>query len=140
MARSNREAVAEQLHSAAIRLLRRVRKVDGQSGVPPARLSALSVLVFGGAATLGELAEAEDVKRPTITKIVQGLEEAGLVARTPGPDARSAIVSATPEGKRVLERARTRRIALFTKMLDDATPAELAVLEKSSRVLGRLLS
>jgi hypothetical protein len=65
-------AVADRLHSAAIQLLRRVRKLDVATGEGPARLSALSVLVFGGAETLGELAAAEQVKPPTMSRIVAG--------------------------------------------------------------------
>ena len=62
--------VADRLHSAAIHLLRRVRQQDVATGEGPARLSALSVLVFGGPKTLGELAAAEQVKPPTMSRIV----------------------------------------------------------------------
>src|SRR5579864_5125263 len=83
--KQNREpdalAVADRLHSAAIRLLRRVRTRDTESGVGPAQLSALSVLVFGGPRSLGELAAAEQVRPPTMSRIVAGLMRAGLVRR-----------------------------------------------------------
>src|SRR5207237_10672979 len=72
-------AVAERLHSAAIHLLRKVRKQDTATGEGPARLSALSVLVFGGPTTLGQLAAAEQVKPPTMSRIVAGLKRNGLV-------------------------------------------------------------
>src|ERR1700724_1673699 len=75
--RDTRE-VAERLHSAAIHLLRRVRKQDLATGEGPARLSALSVLVFGGPMTLRQLAAAQPVKPPTMTRIVNGLERSGL--------------------------------------------------------------
>src|SRR6201984_3935751 len=65
-------SVADRLHSAAIHLLRRVRKQDIATGEGPARLSALSVLVFGGAKTLKELAAAEQVKPPTMSGIAPG--------------------------------------------------------------------
>jgi len=69
--------VADRLHSAAIHLLRRVRKQDVATGEGPARLSALSVLVFGGQKTLSELAAAEQVKPPTMSRIVAGLARNG---------------------------------------------------------------
>ncbi len=73
--------VADRLHSAAIHLLRQVRKQDVATREAPARLSALSVLVFGGSVTLGQLAAAEQVKPPTMTRIVTGLERSGLAER-----------------------------------------------------------
>src|SRR5436189_5969359 len=73
--------LADQLHSAAIHLLRRLRKEDDASGLSAPRLSALSVVVFGGPVTLGQLARAEQVRPPTMTRIVTGLEGAGLVKR-----------------------------------------------------------
>src|SRR5947209_19504493 len=72
---------ADRFHAAAIHALRHVRREDPASGLSAARLSALSVLVFGGARTLGELAAAEHVRPATMTRIVQALEEDGLVRR-----------------------------------------------------------
>src|SRR5499425_3166797 len=74
-------AIGDRLHSAAIHLLRRLRIRDSGSGIGPAQLSALSVLVFGGQRSLGELAEAEQVRPPTMSRIVSGLERAGLLKR-----------------------------------------------------------
>src|SRR5919109_3033758 len=109
--RRNIEA-ADRFHSAAIHALRHVRREDPASGLSAARLSALSVLVFGGPRTLGELATAERVRPPTMTNIVRGLEDAGLVRREADPaDGRVARVRATAKGERVLQRARERRIA-----------------------------
>ena len=87
-ATKNELEAADRLHSAAIHLLRYVRQEDAAAGITATRLSALSVLVFGGARTIGELASAEQVRPPTMTKIVTGLEEAGLARRrTPAPTA-----------------------------------------------------
>src|SRR5579872_7211938 len=94
-------AIADRLHSAAIHLLRRVRKQDVATGEGPARLSALSVLVFGGAKTLGQLAAAEQVKPPTMSRIVAGLEGSGLVEiRREPQDARRMHIKATGKGVR----------------------------------------
>src|SRR5690349_2739672 len=95
-------ATARRLHAAAIHLLRALRRQDAASGVGPARLSALSVLVFRGPTTLGELAQAEQVRPPTMSRVVAGLEEAGLVRRQADPaDARRAHLHATAAGRRV---------------------------------------
>src|SRR6201982_1258154 len=103
--------LADRLHSAAIHLLRSVRKQDPASGEGPARLSALSVLVFGGPVTLGQLAAAEQVKPPTMTRIVTGLEGSGLAERVDdAEDARRVRIRATPKGVRLLQKARRRRI------------------------------
>ena len=96
---AQRSAVADALHSAAIHLLRGVRKEDERSGVGPARLSALSVLVFAGPMRLTELARVEQVKPPTMTKVVAGLEAAGLVRRrADAEDARAVRLEATARG------------------------------------------
>src|SRR4030095_3187123 len=72
---------ADRFHSAAIHALRYARREDEASGLSPARLSALSVLVFAGSKTIGELAAAEQVRPPTMSTIVDGLERDGLVKR-----------------------------------------------------------
>ena len=123
----DQRVVADQLHSAAIHLLRRLRKVDEASGLTAARLSALSVLVFGGPATLGELASAEQVSAPTMSRLVSGLERDGYVVREPHEqDARSVRVRATAEGRRVLVQGRERRVAELVGLLEQTSPAELA--------------
>ena len=98
-------ALADRLHSAAIHLLRGVRREDAEAGLPPAQLSALSVLVFGGPATVGRLAEIEQVRSPTMTRIVTALVAADLVTREPHPDdARSNVITATEAGRDVADR------------------------------------
>src|SRR5215210_6677108 len=84
-------AVADRLHSAAIHLLRRLRREDDASGLPAAQLSAMSVIVFGGPITLGALANAEQVRPPTITKLIAALEEQGLVERETDPEDRRVV-------------------------------------------------
>src|ERR1051326_8872038 len=102
---------ADRLHSAAIHALRHVRRDDPESGLSAARLSALSVLVFGGPRTLGELAAAEHVRPATMTRIVQALEHDGLVRREADPaDRRVSRLTATPRGERVMWRGRARRV------------------------------
>ncbi len=98
-------AIADRLHSATIHLLRRLRRTDEATGLSPARLSALSVLVFAGPRTLGELASIEQVRPPTMTHLVRGLGQQGLVRReSDDDDKRVARISATRKGRRILER------------------------------------
>ncbi len=102
-------AVADRLHSAAIHLLRRLRRTDEATGLSPARLSALSVVVFAGARTLGELASIEQVRPPTMTHLVKGLEHQGLVKReSDDDDRRVARIRATDEGRQLLGLSRHR--------------------------------
>jgi DNA-binding MarR family transcriptional regulator len=132
--------VADRLHSAAIHLLRRVRKQDLATGEGPARLSALSVLVFGGAMTPGQLAAAEQVKPPTMTRIVAGLERSGLVKRIPdSSDARRVRIQATAAGTRLLQRGRKMRIEYLANQLDGLADKDLASVDEGVEILARVL-
>jgi DNA-binding MarR family transcriptional regulator len=134
-------AVADRLHSAAIHLLRRLRKQDVATGEGPARLSALSVLVFGGPKTLGDLAAAEQVKPPTMSRIVAGLERSRLVALTADPrDARRLRIRATPAGTRLLHKARRLRIAALAANLDSLAPEHLGKLAEAVEILQGVLA
>jgi DNA-binding MarR family transcriptional regulator len=133
-------AVADRLHSTAIHLLRRVRKQDLATGEGPARLSALSVLVFAGPKTLGELAAAEQVKPPTMSRIVAGLVRRRLVTVATDPaDARRMRIRATAKGTRLLQKGRERRIADLAAHLESLTPGELSTLGEAVEILHRLL-
>jgi DNA-binding MarR family transcriptional regulator len=102
--------VANQLHSVAIHLLRRLRVRDRETNVGPAQLSALSVLVFGGPRSLGELADAEQVRPPTMSRIVAGLQRYGLIRRHATEDGRRVRLEATPKGVSLMWEARKRRV------------------------------
>jgi DNA-binding MarR family transcriptional regulator len=129
---------ADRLHSAAIHVLRRVRREDETFGVSPARLSALSVLVFGGPRTLGELATAEQVTAPTMSAIVSGLEREGLARRRPHPeDARALRIEPTAKGTRLLQRARDRRIANLVDLLRPLADDERETVRRAAEILDR---
>ena len=116
--------LAVELNSLSIHLNRFARRADAALGVPPARLSALSVLVFGGDRAMRELAEAEQVTMATISRVVDGLEATGLAVRRPNPrDARSWVVRATPKGRRVMARGRDARVGRLSAVLR-AVPAD----------------
>jgi DNA-binding MarR family transcriptional regulator len=130
------DEVADRLHSAAIHVLRRAADEDAASGLSRARLSALSVVVFRGPLTLGELAAAEGVRSATMTGIVHGLVGAGLVRRRPSPaDGRAVLVDATARGRQVLNRARGRRIDLVAARLADLSARELEVVARATELL-----
>jgi DNA-binding MarR family transcriptional regulator len=135
---SNSE-LADRLHSAAIHLLRGVRREDAAAGLPPAQLSALSVLVFGGPMTLGRLAEAEQVRSPTMSRIAAALERAGLVTRAPDPDdARVTVVTATAAGRELLLAGRRRRVGVLEERLGALPEEERAALERALGALERI--
>ena len=130
------DEVADLLHSAAIHVLRRAREADRTSQVSPARLSALSVLVFRGPLTLGALAAAEGVRSATMSGIVNGLEEDGLARRRPhARDGRSVEIAATAAGRRLLQRARAERIDAVAAALGDLSERELALLWRAGELL-----
>jgi DNA-binding MarR family transcriptional regulator len=121
--------VADRVHSAAIHLLRQARKQDVLARQGPARLSALSVLVFGGPMALGQLAAAEQVKAPTMSRIVTGLKRSGLAEiETDAKDGRRIRVTATAKGERLLHQARVRRIELLAELLGSLGDADLKIL------------
>ena len=135
-AQDDAERTADRLHSAAIHLLRRLRREDAQSGLSAPRLSALSVLVFGGPLTLGELANAEQVRPPTMTRLVTALEADGLVTREPdASDGRLTRIRATPNGRTLLLRGRARRVAALTAEVRALAPYEREVLDAAVTVL-----
>ena len=131
--------MADALHSAAIHLLRGVRKEDVLAGVGPARLSALSVLVFAGPMRLTDLARIEQVKPPTMTKVIAGLEAGGLVKRRLDADDRRAVkLEATPRGARLLQTGRRRRVARLAAALEGLEPGEIDVLGRAAEIIERV--
>lgn len=137
--RSELLETADQLHSAAIHLLRRLRVRDRESGIGPAQLSALSVLVFGGPRSLGELADAEQVRPPTMSRIVSGLQRAGLVKREATEDGRRVRLLATPQGSKILWEGRKRRIESLANALELLGETERGRLAELAGLLGQIV-
>lgn len=131
--------LATRLHAAAIHLLRRLRAEDAASGLTGPRLSALSVVVFGGPTTLGDLARAEQVRAPTMSRLVAGLARAGLVRseRDPG-DRRVQRIRATARGRAVLEAGRARRVERLGRDLERLAPSEVRILVRAVPLLEQL--
>jgi DNA-binding MarR family transcriptional regulator len=124
---SEPDKIAQALHAVTIQLLRGLKRTDGTTSLTPARLSALSVIVHSGSISLRELALAEQVRPPTMSRIVDALEASQFVARSKDPnDGRNILLHATLKGKRLLLRGRDRRVQRLS--------AEIEVLEPGERV------
>ncbi len=131
--------VANRLHSAAIHLLRRARRTDPLTGVSPAQLSALSVLM-GGPKTLGDLAAAEQVRPPTMSRLVGEMERAGVARKVSDRnDGRVVRVHATPKGLRALSRGRAMRIEAIERLMSELDPDDLSVVERAVGTIEKLL-
>ncbi len=133
-------ALPDRLHAWAIHLLRWLREADRASPVTAAELSALSVVVHVGPASLTELADAEQVRPPTMSRLVSGLEERGLVDRTRSrEDRREVEIRATDRGRTLLEEGRQRRLRELRRALDALGDADRRALERAADVLESLL-
>ncbi|HET8921466.1 MAG TPA: MarR family transcriptional regulator [Candidatus Acidoferrum sp.] len=130
---------ADKLHSAAIHLLRRLRARDREMGVGPAQLSALSVLVFGGPRSLGELAAAEQVRPPTMSRMVASLVRDGMVRRHATEDGRSMRLEATAKGTKMLWEGRKRRVESLARTLASLSEQERAQLGELVDLLERVI-
>jgi DNA-binding MarR family transcriptional regulator len=131
--------VADLVHGAAIRLLRFVRREDAAAGLSAPQLSVLSVLVFGGPQAMSALAMAEQVRPPTMSRLVDDLERLGLAERIAQPgDRRVYLVRVTDAGRTLLEEGRRKRLAKLVEILGCATQRELRALRSAAETLVRL--
>ncbi|MBI3759573.1 MAG: MarR family transcriptional regulator [Deltaproteobacteria bacterium] len=120
---------------------RLLRRQDDAFGLTAARISALSVLVFHGPMMLGQLASHEQVSAPTMSRMIAALQQIGLVAAVNGrEDRRTVEITATFKGKKLLQKARRRRVADLTRRLAGFSDAEIALLDRASTLLERIVS
>jgi DNA-binding MarR family transcriptional regulator len=141
MRMADERAIADRLHSAAIHLLRRVRRVDEATGLSGTKLSALSVVVFAGPISLRDLAAAEQVRPPSMTRTVRELELDGMITReTDNSDRRVIRIRATAKGEQLLKEGRGARIKLLADLLRSVDVDELSLLDEASKVLERVFS
>lgn len=132
-------STVDQLHSAAVRLLRRLRTTDGASGLSAAQASVISVLVYGGPSNISRLAAAEQVQVPTMSRLVKDLEAAGLVTRSADTaDARASLIEAAPRAHALLETARALRLGRLERALAACAPADRALLARAAPLLLQL--
>jgi DNA-binding MarR family transcriptional regulator len=136
---AERLQVAARLRLAVTRLNRRLR-AEGDIGLSPGAMSALSNIDRHGLLSLGELAAMEGVKPPSITATLSGLEAAGLVARElDGRDRRITRVKVTAAGKQRLERSKRRKTAFLAARLERLQDRELEELDQALELIERLL-
>lgn len=140
MQHSERAKTAARLHSVAMHLLRRVRREDAFTGLSSARLSVLSMLVFGGPRTVGELATAEQVRAPSMTRLLAALEAEGYVEREPSPtDRRSVVIKPARKAASALEEGEFRRVRYMLDLLGDLSDEEWAEVGAAVDLLASAL-
>ena len=139
MGEGERREIATRLHGASIRLLRMLRREDDESGLSAPRLSALSVIVFAGPLSLNALAEAEQVRPPTMSRLVDALVDGGLVTReTRSDDRRAVSIAATEKGVSLLEAGRDRRVRRLARQLESLADSEIRALGRGIELLERI--
>lgn len=137
--RNEMETAADLIHGAAIRLLRYVRREDSTFGLSAPQLSALSVLVFGGPQTMSALANAEQVRPPTMSRTVGELEQRKLVERvTRADDRRVSEVRVTAKGRALLEKGRRKRLARLVETMKDLKTRDLKTLRDAATILAKI--
>lgn len=130
--------LASHLRLSVFRLARKLRR-EGNAGVSPTLLAALSTIERHGPLTAGALANHEQIRKPTCTRVIASLVELGSIERTADPlDGRVAWVQVTPEGRRILQRARSRKDAYLAARLKRLSPEEADTLERAAAILDRL--
>jgi len=131
---------AERLHSAALRLLRLVRVADRATGIAPAQLSALSVLVFAGPQPLHKLAQAEQVTAPTMSRLIVALERKGLVRRVQSrEDRRVWSLESTPKGQKLLLKGRDKRVESLVKLIQKTKSIEAIDIVQAAAIMETIL-
>src|SRR3954470_7938312 len=131
--------LAHRLRPVIARLGRRLRQEAGGE-LSPSQGTALATIAAHGPLTPSELATRERIQRPTATRVLARLEEAGWVERAVDPaDRRSSLVRATAAGDALLEELRERKDMYLARRLDGLEAEELAVLARATEILERVL-
>jgi len=133
---------AARLRMAIVRTARRLRQEAAGEGteLTPTAGSALATVERHGPLTPSELARIERIKRPTATRILRVLDEAGLVDRAPDPaDGRSALIGVNAAGRERLRRLRGRKNAFLARRMRDLPSEDVATLDRAATILERLL-
>jgi DNA-binding MarR family transcriptional regulator len=131
--------LAIQIRDAITRVNRRLRQTRPIGELTIAQISALQSLDAAGALTPRELAEAERVQPPTMTRIVARLEERSLVQRTPHPtDGRQVILAPSPLGRELLVEYQRVRDEWLANRIAGLTDADREALRRAAEILVRL--
>lgn len=131
--------LAGRLHGGAVRLLRMLRRGEEDDSLSAPRLSALSVIASAGPMSLAGLAAAEQVKPPTMSRIVEALVTQGLITReAKAGDRRSVCIAITAEGRALLDAGRARRMRLLVERLSGLADSERRALARGVELLERI--
>ena len=132
--------LASRLRLDISRMARRLRQEAG-ADLSPSMNAALATIERHGPLTPSELAERERVQRPTVTRVLARLEEAGLVVRAADPqDRRCSLVSISDDGRALLGAMRERKDAFLARRIDALEPADREALDRAAEILERMLS
>ena len=132
--------LASRLRLDISRMARRLRQEAG-ADLSPSMTAALATIERHGPLTPSELAERERVQRPTVTRVLARLEEAGLVVRAADPqDRRCSLVSISDDGRALLDAMRERKDAFLARRIDALEPADREALDRAAAILERMLS
>jgi DNA-binding MarR family transcriptional regulator len=136
---SNDLDLAARLRLSVTRTARRLRQ-EADADLTPSQVAALATIERHGPLTPSELASSERIQRPTATRVAANLEERGLVERTGDPrDGRVSLLSATEQGRELLDQVRSRKNAYLAQRMADLSPEDLAALERAADVLEHML-
>lgn len=131
--------LAGRLRLTIVRTARRLRQEAG-TGLSPSLTAALATIERHGPLTPSELASRERIQRPTATRLLARLEDAGLAERTPDPhDGRSFLVATTAAGSALLDELRTRKTAFLAARLESLGPEDRATLDRAAEILDKVL-
>ena len=120
-------------------MARRLRQEAG-AGLSPSQTSALATIELHGPLTPSELAVREQVQRPTVTRVLVRLEEAGLIERAADPaDGRACLLSTSPEGRALMKRVRSRKNAYLSRRISKLEDSDVETLERAAEVLEQML-
>jgi DNA-binding MarR family transcriptional regulator len=140
MSRDMVEQVAARLDMAAARLLRQTRRSESGGGLSPARLGALaSVAKAGRPLSLAELAAAEQVTAPTMSRIVDSLVREGLLAREQDPQNRRTVrITATGQGQQLLDEGRKASARALVQRLNALGDSEKRALLRGVELMEQI--
>lgn len=134
------EELAASLRLAVGRLARRLRQ-QSLHGLTPSQLSILATLDREGPVRMGELARIENIAKPTITGIVDRLEDKQMLYRAPDPDdARSTVVAISDVGLKAIEAIRRERTAFLVARIEELQPQERDILRSATGVLSKMVA
>lgn len=130
---------APDLRIAIMRLARRLRTERVSDALTPSQLAVLATLMREGSLSPGELAAAERVQPPSMTRILNSLQTAGMVTRAPHPtDGRQVLYETTAAGRTLVTQDRQRRDHWLSQRLSGLTPEQRQTLDRAVPILNQL--